>query len=263
MNHEEATLFIQSLAGIPEITTASDLPELIAAALRRHQITVEFGDVLVIAQKIISKNEGRTVRLTEVEPSAKAKALAPDLDKDPRLVELILSESSDIIRAAPGNFICRTHHGFVCANAGIDASNTGKASNAGNDDIVILLPLDPDSSARRLRAELRERFDIDAAIVISDSFGRPWRLGQVEVALGCAGVMPVADWRGRFDADGRRLVATVSTHADALASVTELVRSKDSHRPVTFIRGGSFEVTKEDGPGATAVIRPVAEDLFK
>jgi coenzyme F420-0:L-glutamate ligase / coenzyme F420-1:gamma-L-glutamate ligase len=258
MAHSDSALYVQSLAGIPEVTTETDLPKVIAEALERYAIKVQFGDVLVVAQKIISKREGRVIRLVEITPSAKAQELALGLEKDPRLVELVLSESTEIIRAAPGNFICRTHHGFVCANAGIDASNVGGASNT-----VILLPQDPDASARKLRADLKQRFDVDAAIVISDSFGRPWRLGQVEVALGCAGIVAASDWRGLTDADDRPLVATISAHGDALASVTELVRSKNSHRPVTFIRGGGFEVTVQDGPGATSLIRPLEQDLFR
>jgi coenzyme F420-0:L-glutamate ligase / coenzyme F420-1:gamma-L-glutamate ligase len=234
--------------GLPEIEEGAALGELITA---RTQI--EAGDVVVISQKVVSKAEGRLRRLSSVIPGAEARKLAAVLGKEPALVELILEESSEVLRAERGVLITETRHGFICANAGIDTSNLSA------DDVVCLLPEDPDASARRIRGELPSTI----GVVISDSFGRAWRLGQSEVAIGCAGLQPLDDWRGRADAHGRELEATLIAVADEAAAAADLVRGKDSRLPVVILRGLDRFVTSEDGPGAAALRRPRSEDLFR
>jgi coenzyme F420-0:L-glutamate ligase/coenzyme F420-1:gamma-L-glutamate ligase len=177
--------------------------------------------------------------------------------KDPRAVQVVLDQSQEIVRAANGVLICRTHHGFVCANAGVDASN------APAPETLVTLPRDPDASARALRARLRELTDANVAVLITDSFGRPWRHGQCDVAIGCAGLAPLDDWRGRTDAGGMALRASWFAIADAAAATADLVRAKDSREPVIVIDGLERFVSAEDGPGATALVRPVEEDLFR
>jgi coenzyme F420-0:L-glutamate ligase/coenzyme F420-1:gamma-L-glutamate ligase len=191
------------------------------------------------------------VRLADVTPGARARQLAAEHGKDPRLVEVILSETAELVRADAGRLICRTRHGFVCANAGVDSSNAGEPG------AVVLLPADPDASARELRARL------GAAVVISDSFGRAWRHGQCEIAIGCAGLAPLADWRGRPDSDGRELAATVIAVADEVAAAADLVRGKDSREPAVVVRGLERYVTAENGPGAAALVRAREADLFR
>ena len=198
----------------------------------------------------MAKAEGRVVALADVVPGERARALAAAHGRDPRLVELILSESVELVRADAGRFICRTRHGFVCANAGVDQSNAGGAERA------VLLPLDPDASARTLRARL------GCAVVVADSFGRAWRIGQAEVAIGCAGLAPVDDWRGRPDVGGRELRATQIAVADEAAAAADLVRGKASGEPAVRIRGLERFVLDEDGPGAAALVRPQGQDLF-
>jgi coenzyme F420-0:L-glutamate ligase/coenzyme F420-1:gamma-L-glutamate ligase len=250
------------VGGLPEIEAGAPLGELIAA---RAQI--EAGDVVVIAQKVVSKAEGRLRRLSSVIPGTEARKLAAVLGKEPALVELILEESSEVLRAERGVLITETHHGFVCANAGIDSSNVPEH------DTVCLLPEDPDASARRIRTEIVGQGPGGGGggakpggvigVVISDSFGRAWRLGQSEVAIGCAGLRPLDDWRGRADAHGRELEATLIAVADEVAAAADLVRGKDSRVPVVLIRGLDRFVTSEDGPGAAALRRPRSEDLFR
>jgi coenzyme F420-0:L-glutamate ligase / coenzyme F420-1:gamma-L-glutamate ligase len=244
---------IAAVEGLPEVRPGDDLPALIASAAG----PVQSDDVLVIAHKIVSKAEGRIRSLSDVQPSPRAAELAQQLGKDPRHVEVILEESRHVLRAQRGVLICVTHHGFVCANAGIDASNVP------GDDAVVLLPKDPDGSARNIRARLRERLDAAPAILITDSFGRAWRHGQVDVAIGCAGLKPLDDWRGRTDAHGRELKATWIAVADELAAAADLSRTKDGSLPLVLIRGAGRHVTSEDGPGAAALVRPEAEDLFR
>lgn len=215
------------------------------------------GDVVVISQKIVSKAEGRVRRLSSVLPSAEARRLAAALDKEPALVELILEESSEVLRAERGVLIVETRHGFVCANAGIDSSNLP------DPDTVSLLPEDPDGSARRIREEIEAAAGVKVAVVLSDSFGRAWRLGQAEVAIGCAGIAPLDDWRGREDAEGRPLEATLIAVADEAASAADLVRDKTSRVPVAIVRGLDRYVDANDGPGAAALRRPPGEDLFR
>jgi len=239
-----------ALPGIPEVRPGDDLAALLAAAAGR----LCDGDVLVVAHKVVSKAEGRVVDLADVQPGERALALGAEHGKDPRLVEVILGESSAIVRSRPGVLICRTRHGYVCANAGVDRSNAGAGA--------VLLPVDPDASARALRARLRELTGVAPGIVVTDSFGRAWRLGQCDVAIGVAGLAPAEDWRGRRDADGRVLEATVIAVADAAAAAADLVRSKDGGEPAVLVRGLERHVTEGDGPGAAALIRARDEDLF-
>ena len=209
--------------------------------------------MLAVAHKVVSKAEGRIVRLADVMPGERARALAAEHGKDPRHVEVVLSESAELVRADAGRLICRTRHGFVCANAGVDASN------AAEPDTLILLPLDPDASARALRAALPGR----PAVIITDSFGRAWRQGQCEIAIGIAGLTPLQDWRGLPDSDGRQLNATVIAIADEAAAAADLVRAKDSREPAVRLRGLAHHVTPDDGPGVAALIRPWEHDLFR
>jgi coenzyme F420-0:L-glutamate ligase/coenzyme F420-1:gamma-L-glutamate ligase len=213
--------------------------------------------VLVIAHKIVSKAEGRITRLADVTPSAEAVALAERLEKDPRHVQVVLDCTQQVLRAAHGVLICVTHHGFVCANAGVDASNVP------GDDTVVMLPVDPDASARAIRSALRERTGAAPAIVITDSFGRAWRHGQVDITIGCAGLGPLEDWRGRTDSNGRELRATWIAVADELAAAADLARAKDASAPVVVVGGAERHVTAGDGPGAQALLRGEAEDLFR
>jgi coenzyme F420-0:L-glutamate ligase/coenzyme F420-1:gamma-L-glutamate ligase len=207
-------------------------------------------EIAVVSHKVVSKAEGRVVDLAAVTPSGAAHALGKD---DPRLAQVILDESASIVAQRDGVVISETRHGFVCANAGVDRSNVP------GDDTVVLLPVDPDASARALRARLPER----PGVIISDTFGRAWRVGQVEVAIGIAGVQPLDDWRGRPDAEGRELAATQLAVADAIAAASELAREKDSREPVVIVSGLERFVTDDDGPGAAALVRARAEDLFR
>jgi coenzyme F420-0:L-glutamate ligase/coenzyme F420-1:gamma-L-glutamate ligase len=245
-----------ALEGIPEVRPGDDIAALIAAAPAPSG-GIGSDDAVVIAHKIVSKAEGRLRALADVTPGPDAVGLARKHGKDPRHVQVVLDESQQLLRAARGVLICVTRHGFVCANAGVDASN------APAPDTLVLLPLDPDASARRIRAGLRRRLGARPAVVITDSFGRAWRHGQCDVAIGCAGLEPVDDWRGRADAAGRELHATAIAVADELAAVADLTRSKDGSQPVVLVRGAGRHVTEADGPGAAAIIRPKAEDLFR
>jgi coenzyme F420-0:L-glutamate ligase/coenzyme F420-1:gamma-L-glutamate ligase len=236
-----------ALPGLPEIRPGDDLGALLEAAA----VELVPGDVLAVAHKVVSKAEGRVVDLAGVSPGRRARELAAAHGKDPRVVEVILSETAEIVRADAGRLICRTHHGFVCANAGVDASNAGEPGT------VVLLPADPDASARALRART------GAAVVITDSFGRAWRHGQCEVAIGCAGLAPLDDWRGRPDSQGRELAATAIAVADEVAAAADLVRSKDSGEPAVRVRGLERHVIAGDGPGVAALLRAPADDLFR
>ena len=234
----------RAIEGLPEIEPGDDLAELLAG----HGGP---GDVVVIAHKVVSKAEGRIRALAGVEPGPRARALAEELDKDPRHVQAILDETAEIVRAERV-LICRTHHGFVCANAGVDQSNAPT-------DAVILLPHDPDASARRLRAALPGR----PAVVIADSFGRAWRVGQCDVAIGIAGLAAIDDWHGRPDRSGRDLRATAIAIADEAAAAADLARAgKDAGEPVVVVSGLERFVTDDDGPGAAALVRARDEDLF-
>ena len=264
------------------VLPVADLPEFAAGMSVGAEIAARAelsdGDVVVVSQKIVSKAEGRVRRLSSAIPGAEARRLAAVLGKDPALVELILEESREVLRAERGVLIVETHHGFVCANAGIDSSNLPEPGT------VALLPEDPDASARKLRAEMTAAITGEAgvgldghspsggphprlpptiAVVISDSFGRAWRLGQAEVAIGCAGLAPLDDWRGRADTAGRKLEATLIAIADEAAAAADLVRDKASRTPAAIVRGLAHHVTSDDGPGAAVLRRPPKEDLFR
>ncbi len=244
----------QALDGLPEVAEGDDLAALTARAAGG---SLGDGDVLCVAHKVVSKAEGRVRRLADVQPGDRARDLASRLERDPRHVQVVLDESAEVVRDERV-LVCRTRHGFVCANAGVDASN------AGSEDAVVLLPLDPDGSARALRAELRERTGASPAVVITDSFGRAWRHGQCEVAIGLAGLAAFDDWRGRADRHGRELAATWIAIADEAAAAADLARAgKDSGEPAVVVRGLERFVTADDGPGAAALVRPLEEDLFR
>ncbi|HEY4778626.1 MAG TPA: coenzyme F420-0:L-glutamate ligase [Solirubrobacterales bacterium] len=245
----EAGLRVIAVAGLPEFSEGMSVGEEIAARAELGD-----GDVVVISQKIVSKAEGRVRKLSSVLPGAEARKLAAVLGKEPAMVELILEESEEVLRAERSVLIVETKHGFVCANAGIDASNLPEAGT------VCLLPEDPDASARRIRAEIAGP---TIGVVVSDSFGRAWRLGQAEVAIGCAGLAPLDDWRGRRDSSGRELEATLIAIADEAAAAADLVRDKTSRVPAAIVRGLDRHVRREDGPGAAALRRPHDEDLFR
>jgi coenzyme F420-0:L-glutamate ligase / coenzyme F420-1:gamma-L-glutamate ligase len=245
-------LRIRPLAGMPELREGDKLGEQIAVAAEPTE-----GEVVVLSQKAVSKAEGRLRRLDQVAPGPEARELSERTGKDPALVELALSESRAVVRAEPGVLITETAAGWICANAGIDSSNLPE------EGWVALLPLDADESARRIRREIREACRASPAVVIADSFGRPWRLGQVDVAIGCAGVAAIEDWRGRRDAHGRELAATAIAAADELAAAADLVRDKDAGVPGAVVSGLEHLVTAADGPGARPLQRPAAEDLFR
>ena len=247
---------LAALPGLPEVRPGDDLAALLADAARAVPGGLRDGDVLAVAHKVVSKAEGRVVRLADVRPGERARALAEPHGRDPRHVQVVLDEAEELVRADRGRLIARTRHGFVCANAGVDASN------AGAPDHVVLLPLDPDGSARRLRAALRERLGVAPAVVVTDSFGRAWRQAQCEVAVGCAGLRVVDDWRGRTDSDGRVLQATAIAVADEAAAAADLVRGKASREPAVRLCGLERHVTAHDGPGAAALVRERADDLF-
>ena len=247
-------LRVHPLAALSEVRPGDDLAELIAAAAEPG--CLGDGTVVAIAHKVVSKAEGAMVALVDVTPSARAIELAADGEKDPRQVQVILDETAELVRAERGVLICRTRHGFVCANAGVDTSN------APDGDTVIVLPRDPDASARALRARLHDLTGVRPAILISDSFGRAWRHGQLDVALGLAGLAPLDDWRGREDSRGLVLAATWLAVADAAAATADLARAKDSREPVVLLDGLERFVSENDGPGAAALLRAREEDLF-
>ena len=251
-------LEIVALPGLPEVAEGALIGELVLAAAAEASIELGDGTILVISQKVVSKAEGRVRELAAVAPSEPAIELAAETDRDPRMVELVLSEAKRIVRATPAVLIVETHGGWICANAGIDSSNLPLEGT------VALLPVDADASARRIRGEIAAAGPGSPGIVIADSFGRPWRRGQAEVAIGCAGVVAVDDWRGRRDAHGRPLAATSIAVADQLAGAADLAREKDSGHPVAAIRGAERLWTADDGPGAApALQRAAEEDLFR
>jgi coenzyme F420-0:L-glutamate ligase / coenzyme F420-1:gamma-L-glutamate ligase len=244
-------LRIRPLTGIPELRQGGDLGGMIATAAQPAA-----AEIVVISQKAVSKVEGRLRRLADVDPGERARTVAERVDKDPALVQLVLSESRRIVRAARGILITETNAGWVCANAGIDSSNL-------DEGLVSLLPEDGDASARRIRGEIAQASGAAPAVVVADSFGRAWRVGQADVAIGCAGLPPLADWRGRRDQHGRELSATHIALADELASASDLVRDKDSGVPGAIVAGLGHLVTQEDGPGARAIPRAPHDDLFR
>lgn len=246
-------LQLWGIRGLPEIRTGDRLGDLIAAALSRQGLTLAADDVLVITQKIVSKAEGRVVDLASVTPSAFAQAIAGEFGKDPRVVELVLQESKRILRMQRGILITETHHGFVCANSGVDQSNTPPGT-------AVLLPRDPDASARAIRAQLEHALGVAPAVVICDTFGRPWRLGQTNVAIGVAGINPFTDYRGSKDRFANELRVTQIATADELAGAAELVMAKADEIPVVLIRG--LRIVKRTG-SAQDLLRDPAQDLFR
>jgi coenzyme F420-0:L-glutamate ligase / coenzyme F420-1:gamma-L-glutamate ligase len=255
-------LTARALEGLPEIAAGADLAALIAAGTGASAL--RDGDVVVVAHKAVSKAEGRVRRLDAVSPGERAVQLAAAQGKDPRHVQVVLDETRELLRAERGVLICVTHHGFVCANAGVDASNAA-ADGVGGAESLVLLPTDPDGSARALRARLRALTGVAPAVVVTDSFGRAWRHGQTDVAIGAAGIAPLEDWRGRTDSVGRELHATWIALADQIAGAADLARGKDSRQPVVVVSGLDRHVLPpgDDGPGAAALLRPAGEDLFR
>jgi coenzyme F420-0:L-glutamate ligase/coenzyme F420-1:gamma-L-glutamate ligase len=258
-----ASLSARALVGLPELRAGDDLAALIAEAAATDGEGLRDGQLVLIAHKVVSKAEGAVVSLGDVQPGERAHELAARLTegagevRDPHVVQVVLDQSAEIVRAERGVLICRSHHGFLCANAGVDASN------AADEETLIVLPRDPDGSARTLRARLRELSGARVGVLISDSFGRAWRHGQLDVAIGLAGMQPLEDWRGRSDARGMELRATWLAVADAAAALGELVRAKDSREPVVLVDGLERFLSDEDGPGAVALLRPLHEDLFR
>jgi coenzyme F420-0:L-glutamate ligase/coenzyme F420-1:gamma-L-glutamate ligase len=258
-----SSLHVRALPGLPEIEPGADLAELIARAAARVGEPLRDGQHVAIAHKAVSKAEGAIVALADVGPGKRAQELAAAArattghPRDARTIQVVLDQSDEVLRAERGVLICRTHHGFVCANAGVDASNAPAR------DTLVLLPRDPDASARSIRARLRELTGARVGVLIADSFGRAWRHGQVDVAIGLAGMRPLEDWRGRDDAHGMELRATWLAIADAAAAAAELARAKDSGEPVVVLEGLERHLSEADGPGARALRRPPAEDLFR
>jgi coenzyme F420-0:L-glutamate ligase/coenzyme F420-1:gamma-L-glutamate ligase len=251
MNREIRVIGIR---GIPEVTPGSDLVALVFAACRRQRLKIKDGDILVFTQKVVSKAEGCLVRLEEIRPSSLAEAFGREAGKDPRSVEVVLSEARRVVKMDRGVLIAETHHGLVCAQAGVDASNVPDPGT------VALLPTDPDRSAAHLRRTLEKRTGSRLAVIISDTFGRPWREGLTNVAIGIDGMSPMIDYRGQKDPHGRPLTATVIAAADELAAAAELVMGKLDRVPVALIRGYHF--TKGRGK-AKDLVRPAERDLFR
>lgn len=249
-----AGIAVLPIEGLPEVGAGFGLGSAIA-----ERVGLIEGDIVAISQKVVSKSEGRVIRLDQTDPSPEAVSLADRAEKDPRLVQLILDESRSLVRVDEqrGILITETRHGFICANAGIDQSNAAEEGQA------ILLPVDPDASARRIRDEVVSAAGVTVAVVVTDSFGRAWRHGQCEVAIGCAGIDPLDDWRGSTDQRGRELAATVIAVADQIAAASDLVRSKTDGIPATVVRGLQRFVTLEDGPGCVSQLRTASEDLFR
>lgn len=242
------------ISGIREVNPGHDLAPLIGEAAQVQGTPLEDGDILVITQKVVSKAEGRLLDLRSVEPSPLALEFARAYDKDARQVEVVLRESRRIVRMDRGIIISETRHGFVCANAGVDASNVGK------DEMVTLLPADPDASASAIRARIEENLAIELAVIISDTFGRPWREGVTNVAIGAAGMLPLHDYTGQRDPAGYILRVTVMAVADELASAAELVMGKLKRVPAAIVRG--YEYLKGTG-SAKDLVRPPQMDLFR
>ena len=255
---QPAELRITALPDFPQVASGDDLAAFTAAALTRGAMQLRSGDVLVFAQKVISKAEGRRIDLAEVVPGAKALELSQTVQKDPRLVELVLRESRRVVRAAKDVLIVEHRRGLIMANAGIDQSNVADPASG---EFALLLPKDPDASAARLRDQLHALTGVAPGIVISDSFGRPWRLGTVGVAIGCAGLAATLDLRGKTDMFGRPLRVTVVGHADEIASAASIVMGQANEaRPVVLMRGLSSQSPHQP---AAALIRPPQQDLFR
>jgi coenzyme F420-0:L-glutamate ligase / coenzyme F420-1:gamma-L-glutamate ligase len=253
-----ARLALTALEGVPTVRVGDDLSEIVLSSAARSGVTLADGDIVVLAQKIVSKAEGRFVRLRGVEPSSEARTIAMRTGKDPRVVELILREATEVVRTRPGVIIVAHRLGFVMANAGIDSSNV---EDGQDEEIVLLLPENPDASASRLRQQLRARADVDVAIIINDSFGRAWRLGTIGTAIGVAGLPALLDLRGSPDRTGRRLQVTEVGVADEVAAGASLLMGQAAEgRPIVHVRG--FPYPRRDGTAAE-LVRPREEDLFR
>jgi coenzyme F420-0:L-glutamate ligase/coenzyme F420-1:gamma-L-glutamate ligase len=245
---------IFGLSKVPNVKPGDMIGDLIVRAAREQGLQIQDRDIVVIAQKIVSKAEDRVIPLKSVTPSALAKALSKTTGKDPRHIETILSETQNIVRMREAHLIVETHHGFVCANAGVDRSNVE------NRNSVALLPIDPDRSAKGIRKRIGELTGADVGVIVSDTFGRAWRIGQVDVAIGLDGLRPIADYRKKKDMFGYVLNVTQIAVADELASAAELVMKKSDGIPVVIVRG--FEYPRGKG-SAKDLIRPKEEDLFR
>ena len=252
-----AELSIRPLAGFPMVEPGDDLAALTLAAMAESELTFQAGDILVVAQKIISKAEGQLIRLADVEPSARAIELATETDKDPRLVQLILDESSDLLRKKPGVLIMRHRLGIVGAHAGIDQSNISHADG----EAALLLPRDPDTSAAKLRHALGKATGVELGVIVADSMNRPWRLGTIGCAIGCSGITVLDDHVGGEDLFGRELKVTLINRADSIAATATLLMGETIERtPMALVRG--FD--PEDSPQQAAdIYRPLDEDLFR
>lgn len=259
MTKPDNTISLIPVPGIPEISEGDDLVKLVSEAVSEKGLTIEDGDVLVIAQKIISKSEGRIVDLKSVTPSDFSMTLSTEVSKDPRLIEVILSETTKIIKMdqrkpEKGRLIVETRGGVISANAGVDASNVSGG------DMVTLLPVDSDESARGLASGFKSLLSTDVAVIITDTVGRPWREGLVDIAIGCAGIKALKDFRGETDSKGFELNATVMAVADEIASAAGLLMEKAGSVPVVIVRGYEFE---KGETGASELIRDPEEDLFR
>jgi coenzyme F420-0:L-glutamate ligase/coenzyme F420-1:gamma-L-glutamate ligase len=243
------------LDGIPEVHAGDDLPALIVAAAQASSVAIEDGDVLVVTQKVVSKAEGRLVDLAHVTPSPFAERYAALFEKDARQIEVVLGETRRIVRMEHGVMICETHHGFICANAGVDASNVEKTGT------LCLLPVDPDASARNIRRALHDALGVTVAVIISDTFGRPWREGHLNFAIGLAGIAPLIDYAGQHDPAGYELRVTQMAVVDELAAAAELVHGKLARVPVAVIRGAEYQ--RAEDVATASLIRDAAKDMFR
>ena len=249
-----ARLTVAGIEGLPEVAAGDDIAELVFAAAAAQGDPLADGDVVVVTSKIVSKAEGRAIDLDGVEPSAFATAWGTQWDKDPRVVEVVLRESRRIVRQIGPVLITETHHGFVCANSGVDQSSSGAAGR------VLVLPVDPDASARRIRARFGE-LGVSAAVVISDTFGRPWREGQTDIAIGVAGIAPLHSYIGQHDPHGHEFRVQELCVVDEIAAAAELVKGNTSRVPVAVVRG--YEYTADDSASMAPVIRDTSRDLFR
>ena len=241
------------IEGIGEIRPGDDIARIVVDAAARQQTPLETGDVVVLSQKIVSKSEGRLLRLSEITPSPMAATFAAELGRDPRLIEVILRESRRVVRMDRGVLVTETRHGWVCANAGVDQSNVDA-------DVVALLPVDPDGSARAFRDAVRTQTRAEVHVIVADTFGRPWREGLVNIAIGVAGFAPILSYLGQQDPAGRPLQATILAVADELAGAAEPVMGKLDRIPAALVRGLTLQASEE---GSKALLRDPARDLFR
>ncbi len=254
MSLQHNTISVIPIPGIPEINPGDDLINIVSDAFFKQDISIVNGDIIVFAQKIISKAEGRIVKLSEITPSTFAIKFAKEWNKDPRMVEVVLSESKRIVKMDKGRLIAETKHGIICANAGVDASNVSGG------DTVTVLPIDPDQSAKKLAEGFKEKLGVEVAVIITDTVGRPWRDGLTEIAIGCWGMKPLKDYRTKLDLKGYELKATLIAVADEIAGAAGLVMGKSDSVPVVVVRGYALEI---GGKGAGELIRKPEDDLFR